>query len=498
MLAWELVFADPVHQYLLGQASSLTFRERLLSVGVVVLTVTTALLITRMFFSRSVQADRVFRHQGESINQLHESIVTVDTDDYITSWNKEAERQFGYTAEEAIGLRWDICFKRRREAIEREIISPLLKNGRLDVEENMTRKSRENFDGHVLGSVITDPDGTITGMAFCVLDVTERKRAEEALREQATIIDQVHESVVLADMDGFITGWNRGAEQLFGYSKDDALGKHFSVLYEKQEVGKHRSDLKESVLKSGRHGIETRLKRQSGELFDGHVLLSLMCDPNGDPIGIVGYTIDITERKRAEEALRKAYDDLERLVVERTRELQTTLETLIEGVITIDERGVIESFNPSAETLFGYRADEVVGQNVSILMSDQVRMEHDSYLQRYLETGEAKVIGIGREVTGRQKNGTLFPLKLGIGEMQIGDRRKFVGTVHDITERRRSEEILRKNEGMFRALTENTTDQTLVIGMDGIITYASPAVERTSGYTVGEVVGQKYESFALQ
>ena len=107
-------------------------------------------------------------------------------------------------------------------------------------------------------------------------------------------------------------------------------------------------------------------------------------------------------------------------------------------------------FNPGAERLFGYRESEVVGRNVSMLMPSPYREEHDGYLSRYLKTGEARIIGVGREVTGRRADGSLFPLHLSVGEMLLGGERKFTGILHDLSSRVRMEEQLREQAALVR------------------------------------------------
>ncbi len=119
--------------------------------------------------------------------------------------------------------------------------------------------------------------------------------------------------------------------------------------------------------------------------------------------------------------------------------MRAILETAVEGIITIDERGVIELLNPAAERIFGYPASEIVGHNVSQLMPPPYRAEHDQYIANYLRTGRAKVIGIGRETLGQRKNGTVFPMELSISEVKLADRRLFTGFVRDITEKKRAE-----------------------------------------------------------
>ncbi len=119
--------------------------------------------------------------------------------------------------------------------------------------------------------------------------------------------------------------------------------------------------------------------------------------------------------------------------------LRAILETAVEGIITINERGLIESFNRASENIFGYAAAEVIGKNVSVLMATPHREQHDTYLQNYQETGHAKIIGIGRETFARRKDGTLFPMDLSVSEVQLSDRRLFTGFIRDITERKRLE-----------------------------------------------------------
>lgn len=124
----------------------------------------------------------------------------------------------------------------------------------------------------------------------------------------------------------------------------------------------------------------------------------------------------------------------------RTR---SVVEHGIDGIITIDERGTIESVNPSSGRIFGDSAAEVVGRNVPILMPEPYRGEHDGYIANYLRTGRAKVIGIGREVAGRRKDGSTFPIDLAASEFHPGGRRYLTGIVRDITERKRAEQTIR-------------------------------------------------------
>jgi two-component system sensor kinase FixL len=135
-------------------------------------------------------------------------------------------------------------------------------------------------------------------------------------------------------------------------------------------------------------------------------------------------------------------DDEERLAQElaaRGAHVRSILETALDGMVVIDERGRIQSFNTSAQRMFGYSEAEAIGRNVSMLMAEPDRTRHDTYMERYMSTDERRIIGIGRIVTGERKDGAQFPLHLSVGEVHVEGRRLFTSFMHDLTEERRSE-----------------------------------------------------------
>ncbi|MBI4487168.1 MAG: PAS domain S-box protein [Acidobacteria bacterium] len=169
---------------------------------------------------------------------------------------------------------------------------------------------------------------------------------------------------------------------------------------------------------------------------------------------------------------------------------RTIIESAIDGIIVIDSRGSIEAFNPAAERLFGYTEAEVLGRNVSMLMPSPYRDEHDRYLARYLQTGEARIIGIGREVIGLRRDGTTFPMHLSVGQMTLGGERKFTGIVRDLSQQVRLEERLRTSEARWRSVVDSAVDGIVVIDAYGRIEAFNPAAERLFGYSEAEMLGQ--------
>ncbi|MGB7061714.1 MAG: PAS domain S-box protein [Candidatus Zixiibacteriota bacterium] len=139
----------------------------------------------------------------------------------------------------------------------------------------------------------------------------ERRLAEEALRRQAQIIDQIHDSVVSTDLDGHVTSWNKGAERIFGYPAKEALGKHISFVYPEDQHEFLEHEVIGPLKKKGEHEVEVRMRRKSGEDFYAHLSLSLLRDGQGSVAGMIGYSVEITQRKRAEEALRQTTEQLE-------------------------------------------------------------------------------------------------------------------------------------------------------------------------------------------
>ena len=165
-------------------------------------------------------------------------------------------------------------------------------------------------------------------------------------------------------------------------------------------------------------------------------------------------------------------------------------DTAVDAIVVIDERGIVESINPAGERMFGYGKSEVVGQNVKMLMPSPFHEEHDGYLRNYRETGVKKVIGIGREVEGRHKNKSTFPIDLTVGEMQVGGRRLFTGIARDISDRKQIEVEREQLLARAHALQNTAVDAIIVIDEQGIIESINAAGVRIFGYDESEVLGK--------
>jgi hypothetical protein len=281
--------------------------------------------------------------------------------------------------------------------------------------------------------LVTELAGDL-GFALESLAASEARRSlEEKLR---AVFESGVMGVLFGDIQGRVYDANDAFLELIGYSRAEL--EQGAIRWDAITPPAHLARDAEGVAEARERGsctpYEKEYVRKDGTrvwVLVGYVLL----EPERERSA--AFILDVSERKRAESALRESE--------ERTRAI---VETAVDGIITIGEDGRIESFNPAAERMFGYAAPEVLGRNVSVLMPSPHREEHDGHIARYLAGGEARIIGIGREVEGRRRDGSVFPLDLAVAEFRVGAARAFAGIAHDLTERKRLEEQLRHAQKM--------------------------------------------------
>ncbi|NNM78855.1 MAG: PAS domain S-box protein [Gallionella sp.] len=298
--------------------------------------------------------------------------------------------------------------------------------------------------------------------------VRERTEALQMERDKlAAIFDNTSMGLVLTDAQGGNITMNATAIKLLNFRPGEDLQQQiaaYASVCELSETDGRVLPLDEWPLRRAilgdyvrsHHAQHRNLK--SGDQWICEFTTAPVRNSSGDIIYNLMTFFDITERKQAELEILKLNSELEARVAERTAQLnasstriQTILDTIADGIITINQSGIVETMNPAAERLFGYAAAEVIGQNVSMLMPEPYRHQHDGYLERYCSTGEARVIGIGREVTGRRKDGSTFAMYLAVNEMLLDGQHYFTGIVHDITERKQMVETLQKKFGAAEA-----------------------------------------------
>lgn len=255
----------------------------------------------------------------------------------------------------------------------------------------------------------------------------------------AAIVESSDDAIIAKDLHGTVLAWNRGAERMYGYTAREIVGKPISVLIPPDQPDELVGIM--ACLARGErveHYETVRVTKDGGRL-DVSLSISPVKDAAGRIVGASTIARDITAKKQ----------HIRRLSESEAR-LRSIVDAAVDGIIVIDAHGIVEAVNPGAERLFGYEAAEVVGRSVNVLMPAPYRDEHDGYIDRYLRTGEARIIGIGREVSARRKDGSTFPVHLSVGEMSLHGERKFTGILHDLSARVQMESQLREQASLAR------------------------------------------------
>ena len=305
------------------------------------------------------------------------------------------------------------------------------------------------------------------------IDITERKRAEHALRESQQrfrlMADAAPVLIWMSGTDKLCTWFNKSWLDFVGRPIEQELGNGWADNVHADDYDRCLKTYVTAFDAREPFRMEYRLRRHDGEyrwVLDSGIP---RYGAGGEFAGYIGSCIDITDRKHAEEALR------------------AVLDTAADAIITIDQRGAITSVNPATERMFGYTRDELIEQNVSILMPPPYRDEHDGYIERYLQTGEARIIGIGREAVGRRKDGSTFPVDLAVSEVEhLG---LFTGIIRNISERKELQqhvlEIANEEQQRIGQELHDGTGQELT----GLSLFAGTLLETLGGATRAETAG---------
>jgi PAS domain S-box-containing protein len=273
-------------------------------------------------------------------NSSDDAIVGKTLDGVITSWNRGAERIFGYTAAEAVGQHISLIIPEDRRAEEDQVLAQLRRGERIDHFETI-RKAKDGRKVHVSLTVspIRDAAGTVIGASKVARDITERQQSHELQARLAAIVDSSDDAIVSKTLEGIITSWNRGAERLFGYTAAEAVGHHISLI-----IPEDRRSEEDEVLAQLRRGgkidhFETVRCAKGGRTVHISLTVSPIRNAEGIVIGASKVARDITERMQAEDALRRVAEELEERVRARTSELSAANESL---QVEIAERHRVE------------------------------------------------------------------------------------------------------------------------------------------------------------
>ena len=302
-----------------------------------------------------------------------------------------------------------------------------------------------------------DARGLALRMTGTNADITERRQAAQELMRFKNALDNTVDMIFMYETDSLrFVYLNQGACENMGYTREELLGMtpyQIKPLMPEPEFRRLIAPLLAGEQQS--LVFETLHRRKDGTDFPVNISLQLVSEEPARGL-FVAIVHDISLRRESEEKLRASADRIRAIV-----------DTVLDGIITIDDHGTVETFNPAAERIFGYSASDVIGENVKMLMPDPYHAGHDGYLRSYRKTGIRKIIGSGREVTGRRQDGTLFPIELSVSEMRSAGRRMYTGIVRDITERKKIDRM--KSEFVSTVSHELRTPLTSIRGALGLV-----------------------------
>ena len=269
-----------------------------------------------------------------------------------------------------------------------------------------------------------------------------RPPAEPSPILQHFIANVAEYAIFTLDPEGRVTDWNEGARAMTGYEASEVIGQSCSIFYPAGEVaaGLPAEGLRQAAVE-GRHEIKGLRLRRDGSVFTAETVLTAVRDSAQHLLGYGAITRDISERTALQERLSASESRLRSVV-------DTVLDTLVDGLIIVDGKGVIQVYNHACEQLFGHTADEAIGKSAAILMPPATQAGHGGRLENDLPSSIRKMIGRPREVVGCRKDGSTFPMYVAVGETVSEGEPIYVGIVHDLTEHHRTESELRQAQKM--------------------------------------------------
>lgn len=420
------------------------------------------------------QAEQALKHERDQAQRYLDTVqvmmVSLDSAGRIAMINRKGCELLGYKETELVGQNWfEKCLPAPENMEKVYPVFRMIMTGEIEAAEYyenqvICRDGRARLIAWH-NAYLRGENGSIVGTLSSGEDITERRQHEQVLRTQATIIDQIHDSVVSTDLDGIITSWNRGAQHLFGYTSQEVIGKHMSTVYPDAENHMLQNRNIPALLKKGGYDAEVRMLRKSGQDFYAHVSLSLLYDESGEATGMIGYYIDITERMQAEAALKESESRLSFLLSSSPVVIYTCAATPPFGATYI---------SPNIRQLMDY-APEQFTDNSSFWLSN-IHPDDRQYvidnLALLFEHGTHQ-----HEYRFRMENGAYRwmhdELKLIYNE--AGEPIEIIGFWQDISERKRVERM--KSEFISTVSHELRTPLTSIIGSLGLI----------SGNALGEI-----------
>ncbi len=403
------------------------------------------------------------------IESSNDAVASIGIDSIFTSWNAAAERMFGYLAKEIIGQPLSRLSAPENIQADADILSKI--GGGYKVEPHETLRMRK--DGSSIPIFLTilpiyDDNGAVIGASGIARDLTKERQASQNARNMASIIESSNDAIVAVSMDAIFTAWNPAAERIFGYSAEEIIGQSASLIFPENthEMANQLNSVREGYeIKP----YETLRIRKDGSTIPISTCVSPIYDVNGAVIGRSAISRDITQEKQASQD---------------ARNMASIIESSNDAIMSANLEGIFTSWNATAERMFGYLAEEIIGQSISLVIPHEKMQESADNLSKIL--GGYKIEPY--ETLGIRKSGSSIPISLTISP--IYDESGVVigtsGIARNITQEKQASQNVRN----MASIIESSSDAIMSANLDSIYTSWNAAAERMFGYLAEEMVGQ--------
>ncbi len=413
--------------------------------------------------------------EKQALEQAIDAVVTIDPNNRIIFFNAAAERLWGLKRSEVMGQNVKILVPPHLQAGHDGLINA----NRQGAKDKIVGTSRdielERRDGVKLWvnlALSRVKSGSKVYYTAFVKDVSAEREARETTRQ---ILDQALDAVVSINDQNIITYFNRSAEQLWGYSSDEVVGQNVKMLVPKEFRANHdnfvnanRTTGQDKIVGTSR---DVEIERKDGARIWANLSLSKV--RAGEKIFYTAFVKDITEQRRGRETIIQ------------------TLSQAIDPVVTINARNEVTFFNAAAEKFWGYKADQVLGQNVKMLVPSEIRAQHDDYVNANRKTGVDKIVGRSREVLVERADGQRVWGSLSLSKIRVDGEVSYTAFVKDV-----DEEVRNREQFKLLSLVADETDNLVIItDAKGLIEYVNPGFQKLTGYTSDEVMGRKPGDF---
>jgi PAS domain S-box-containing protein len=416
-------------------------------------------------------------------------MVMVDQSGTIQLVNTEIEKLFGYGREELLGQKIEMLvpdrFRVHHEQYRKDFVTAAsarpMGSGR---DLFALRKDSTEFPVEIgLNPIKTDAGMVILGT---IVDITERKRAEESLRRSQerlkAVVDTALDGIIMMDHEGRIAGFNPSAERIFNYRSSDVIGQNLAEKIIPPDYREaHRRGL-ERFLATGEGPVLNKRLELTAMKADGYeipVELTISRVGMTEPPLFTAFVRDITDRKRAEETLRRSQQQLAGII-----------DSAMDAIITVNEEQEIVLFNSAAEKMFQYPADEAVGKSLERFIPERFRHAHKGHIQTFGKTAVTRrsMASLGA-IFGVRADGEEFPIEASISQLEAEGKKFFTVILRDITERKVAEQKLLESQNQFQELTESIPQMVWTCRGDGTCDYLSPQWLDYTGLPADEQLG---------